>query len=424
MAQSRQSSAEEAQSRLNAQRRRRGRGFTFIELMVATVLMTILTGSVVFIFIQAQKIFIAVDAKVQVYQYARYAFDQMERDLANVIRTRDMEFFNDRAPPAGIKGRCDPGEELPIMGTANLDGDPLTGNDIYNYSFTMRQPSKYAVRDDPSTEYFRDSIYFKTVTVVDGETQAALIEYALVDTEKERPKMQKRLWRVTGVDAANPLQPRYELNGGSNEPEKQDLCLYAVESRFEIFVKNMRGSRPGEYYTTQQLIDPPIIDRVSGEKPFEKHRNWWGGGTHQMHQCYYDVTHEGTATPDLGIFQETAPNGPILFRTQRNFGFPMLKEGDRIFLWGGDTGFKAQPYTIKAILRNGNPPTAWEPTFPINELRIQFEEPIEGYQTGRQMEVRYGAGWVPAAVRVTVRIKDAKSLQHRSVARVFKILAR
>ena len=189
----------------------------------------------------------------------------------------------------------------------------------------------------------------------------------------------------------------------------------------------MRGSRPGEFYTTEQLLDPPVLSTVSGERPFEKHRNWWGGGAqgvHKMAQCYYGVNHDGGSQPDMGILEETAPNGPILFRTQRNFNFPQLKEGDRIFLWGGALGFKAQPYTIKAVLRNGTPPTAWEPGMPANELRIQFEEPIEGYNSGTQMQVRYGAGWVPSGVRVTLRIKDAKSLQHRSVSRVFKILAR
>ena len=41
-------------------------GFTLIELLVAMALMTILTGSVVFIFINAQTIFNTVDAQVQV----------------------------------------------------------------------------------------------------------------------------------------------------------------------------------------------------------------------------------------------------------------------------------------------------------------------------------------------------------------------
>ena len=94
--------------RANETRRRRQHaaprgGFTLVELMVAMALMMILTGSVVFIFMQAQEIFLTVDARVQVYQYARYSFDQMERDLANIVHTRDMEFFNDQ--PSNPMGR-------------------------------------------------------------------------------------------------------------------------------------------------------------------------------------------------------------------------------------------------------------------------------------------------------------------------------
>lgn len=399
------------------------RGFTLVELMVATVLMTILTGSVVFIFIQAQKIFITVDAKVQVYQYARYAFDQMERDLANVIKTRDMEFFNDRAPPSGVKGRYDQGEEIPIRDTANLDGDPLTGNDIYNYSFTLRQPAEYQDAQNPDRTYRRDSVYFKTVTVVEGQTSAALIEFALVDTTRERPKMQKRLWRVTGVDAANPLQPRYEINGGNAMPEKQDLCLFAVESRFAIFVRNGRRSHAGDYYSAEELITPPTLNRATGEKPFPQHHNWFGG-QHKMVQTYYDINHDNTGNPDMGVLEEEGgTGGPILFRTERAFTFPMLKEGDKMFLSGGSTGFKGGVYTIKAFYKAGNPPQPWTPDTPDNQLRIAFEEPVEGVTAGSQMLVNYAAAWIPSALRVTLKIKDAKSLESRSVQRIFKILS-
>ena len=48
-------------------RRRTGfrAGFTLIELLVSVTLMTILTGSVVFVFVQAQKIFVQLDAKAR-----------------------------------------------------------------------------------------------------------------------------------------------------------------------------------------------------------------------------------------------------------------------------------------------------------------------------------------------------------------------
>src|SRR5437764_7376642 len=92
-------------------RSRRGRGLTLVELMVAMALMTVLTGTIIFIFSQAQSIYAHVDAKVKVYQYARTALDVMERDLANVVNSPDMDFFQDGGN--GTKnGHYDAGEEL------------------------------------------------------------------------------------------------------------------------------------------------------------------------------------------------------------------------------------------------------------------------------------------------------------------------
>src|SRR4051794_398906 len=99
-------------------RSRRGRGLTLVELMVAMALMTVLTGTIIFIFSQAQMIYSQVDAKVKVYQYARTALDTMERDLANVVHTTDMDFFTDGV--GGAKnGHFDPGEQL--NGVVGLD---------------------------------------------------------------------------------------------------------------------------------------------------------------------------------------------------------------------------------------------------------------------------------------------------------------
>lgn len=396
---------------------RGSRRFTLIELLVAIALSTILTGAVVFIFIQAQEIFISVDAKVQVYQYARYAFDRMERDMSNVTNSRNMEFFNDAAPPSGTKGSFDRGEEIPIRGTANNDASN-TGDDIYNYGFTIRQPAPYneVLKGNPQRH---DSVYFKTVTRIGGQTSAALIEYAMVDTDKARPKLQRRLWQITGVDAGNPLAPRYEVNGTlGGQPQKQDLCLYTVDCQLEVFIKNLRRSDAGNFYEPAELMKPPRVRRSFGDEDAfpPMHNDWRGSNT--MIQCYYDVGHDDSRMqPDMGVFE---PNEAGLFHTQGNFGFPMLREGDQIYLWGGFRGFKGQAYTIKKFVKPDGSP--WTPDSDMTQLRIQFEEPIEGQQPGQQMMVRYSAGFVPAALRATVVIKDVKSLENRSVSRVFKIM--
>lgn len=389
------------------------RGFTLIELLVAMALMTILTGSVVFIFIESQEIFTTVDARVQVYQYVRYAFDQMERDLANVVKSSNMEFFNDYPPPTGNPGRYDMGEEIPITGK----DVPLAVGTMYTYAFTMRSPKVYT-RFDPTlktdVDYRHDSIYFKTVIEELGGTTTALVEYALIDTDQERPRLVKRVWRVTGVDNSNPLVPRYEINNGEMV-KPRDLCLYAVESRFELLARTRRRHQAPLYYDTAQFLDPP---NYGARRAFPKTRNWVPGPDMMM-QCFYDERHDpDSVQPDLGEFHP-AENG--LFRTQRYFTFPMLREGDLIWISGG--GLVGKSYTIKAFVRpDGTPFTV---TDPDDQFRIQLEEKIEwpSASAGQVLQVKYQAAWLPPALRATVKVKDGKSKEVRTAQRVFKILS-
>lgn len=404
--------------------RARLHGFTLIELLVAITLMVILTGSVTFIFIQAQEIFSTVDAKVQVYQYARYAFDQMERDLSNVVRTRNQNFFNDQLSVLN-PGNYDPGEEAQIVGTANRDGDP-DGDRIYNFAFTVRQPEPYY--DERGTPHRRDSIFFKTVTSSGGKTAATLVEYALIDTAKERPKMVKRTWRVTGVDSSNPLRPRYEINRGQLPPE-QDLCLYCVDAKFEVFVQNKRRSDAGEFYEVHHLTQPDADGKLGppiaahGQRAFEPLHNYWAG-KHRMIQCVYDIDHDDSFGDDLGVIEKDPKTGTYdLFRTKRGFMFPMLDVGDELLFYVGPKSQLTKPYEIKIKgfeQSNGKP---WEPHLSPSELRIRLEHPVEPPPgAGNSLEVTYRAGWVPPALRVTLRIKDSKSKEIRSVGRTFKVM--
>lgn len=407
------------------------RGFTLVELLVAVTLMVILTGTITFVFLRAQQIFVQMEARVQVYQYARFAFDQMERDLANAVATRNMEFFNDRKMiGGGNRGEYDPNEEIPIRGTANRDGDPNGGDRVYNYAFTLRQPEKY--RGEKDMLHRRDSIYFKTVTVTNGETTAALIEYAMIDHDKPRPKVVKRTWRVTGVDMSNQLAPRFQINGNERaQPAEQDLCLYAMDAVFEIFVQNRRRGDAGDFYSCEDLVaqdssgkgGPPNGPR--GGLVFEPLKDYWRGG-HRMMQCLYDPDHDDSSPNDWGQLMQDENGEYRMFRTNAAFTFPMLREGDTVFIYPTNASSplgKGQVMRIKDFVRAGNPPTPWEPEAAASELRIRFDDKIEvPASTSGAIEVGYRAGWVPPAVRVTLRIKDAKSRELRSVSRIFKIL--
>jgi type II secretory pathway pseudopilin PulG len=408
--------------------------FTLVELMVAMALMTILTGSVVFIFMQAQEIFVTVDARVQVYQYSRYAFDQIERDLASVVKTRDMEFFNDQPfNPLGVRNHYDAllQEELPILGTGNSYTDPkgenlYDGSGTYNRAFTLRQPAPY--EDAFGGLHRRDSIYFKTVTMVDGTTTRALIEYSIEDEHQDRPRLVKKLWRATGVDRSNPLAPRLEINGNSTaRPVVQNLCLYATDVKFEAFIKNGRRSDSGNYYETKDLVDPPRRQTPGAGsqpvfEPLPSAQGW--GGQNFMVQTHYDERWEQRPTPDLGLLEPASGGVPTLFHTQQHFLFPMLGVGDTIWLAdvNATPAIKAQPYTIKAFVVEGtDPPQAWTPDLPKQKMRILFEEHIDTHAA--HVQVTYKAAFTPPAVRVTLRVKDAKSRELRTVSRIFKILA-
>jgi type II secretory pathway pseudopilin PulG len=428
-------------------------GITLIELMVAMALMTVLTGTIIFIFTQAQSIYSHVDAKVKVYQYARTALDTMETDLANVVDTCDMDFFNDGL--GGQKnGHYDPGEDLNNgIGIDQTEEKQLTlpmlSPTTYHYAFTLRQPKWYTnpLFLDNFRQHSHDSIYFKTITQItgnnvtpqaQGSTVAALVEYAMVDMQKQRPKLQKRMWVLTGTDPNTGKDiingPPVAMNTTQTTPVTQDLCLYVTDVQFQVFIKNNRLGllptdrfTPGNFYGAQDLVDAKV-NPITGAAPFPPFRNFWGGAQFKpegsdnyMIMCYYDPAHDGKQT-DPGIFEQ-ADNG--LFHTQQNFQFPMSKPGDKIYIFdlppGGalaSAGMAANDYTIfgwvnsqvspgtQRILFAGGGVQTTSPTFPRGGLNVA-----------------YRTGWVPPAVRVTLRIKDEMAREIRTISRTFKVLA-
>lgn len=396
---------------------RRPNGLTLVELLISIALMTILTGSVVFVFIQAQNIYTHVDAKVAVYQNARMALDWMERDLANVVRTIDMEFFNDTKGPQISAGHYFQGanEEIPIAGAEDADS-------IYNFATTLREPRPYIGVD--KAEHRHDSVYFKTITTVpvkkptDPQTAvAALIEYALEDMNKERPKLVRRVWHVTGFDAsANP--PKLVINGNttSAQPDKMDLCHYVVDCRFSFYLMNKRTGAGGSYCSASEAVGPPKVPPDFTEYAFPPMRNVWNSPDFEI-MSYYDVYHAGPGIPDLGIMEKDEEG---LFHTQNDFLFPMLAPGDKIFLSEADdisspqAPFPPGDFTIKKI--------------DVDKKRIEFIEPISLVSLGggtkpRTVHLFYRAGFLPPAVRCVLKIKDAKAKELRTISRTFKVLS-
>jgi hypothetical protein len=253
--------------------------------------------------------------------------------------------------------------------------------------------------------------------------------------QRERPKLQKRLWVLTGADQNT---GKLVINGppvGNNTtgttPIEQDLCLYVTDVQFQIFVKNNRLGAvqtdrftPGTFYSAQDLVDAKT-DIITGAPPFPPLRNYWNGGQFKpvgsddyMIMCYYDPSHDGNSN-DFGVF-EKADSG--LFHTQSNYPFPMLGPGDRVYVYdappGGGlqaAGLQANDYTIKG----------WRDIVGAAQKKIEFVERVSTTSPNfpASLQVAYRASWLPPAVRVKLRIKDEKAKEIRTISRTFKVLA-
>ena len=68
---------------------RRKRGFTIIELLVASVILVILFGSITAVFLAANRSWTQTEARLQIYQNARNVLNQMSREIATAFPSSD-----------------------------------------------------------------------------------------------------------------------------------------------------------------------------------------------------------------------------------------------------------------------------------------------------------------------------------------------
>ncbi|RME85836.1 MAG: prepilin-type N-terminal cleavage/methylation domain-containing protein, partial [Planctomycetota bacterium] len=242
-------------------------GFTLVELMIAVALMVILTGSIVFVFTQAQRIYSNTNEAVKVYQQARAAMDTMERDFANVTKSMEMEFWGpDKQDP---QTKLFDGHFNPQNGEANLML-------AYQYTYSnpdlakYRNPASYRILDTGTCKFLfapliakgeytdnspwggglvhsADAIYFKAETAIPNKgTRTALIKYGLsVDnTWKRAPILMK--W-VVWLDQTGGT-PKIQAEA------PQALCYFVTDMKVEIYIRNKRLATysPGDYYNVEE----------------------------------------------------------------------------------------------------------------------------------------------------------------------------
>lgn len=405
-------------------------GFTLVELMIAIGLMLLIMLQLNIIFNQSRKMFIAANAMVEVYQNARSALDLMERDISNIRKTHQMEFFHDLPADYG-NGMYN--EDLTFNGMKEaLSGPAPTGIDPrffpgvpYIYAMCMKEDKyhpeiKNAKWGGP---YRADSLYFKTMTVVEGKPHEALALWELYygdqgpSKPRERPILRRTLWDVERVKA-----------DGTPEVKKHDatdVCYYVEEFKTELFLRDKRTSGVGRFYSPSEAVfGAPKINQETGthdalEQP-NLHR-WASGSELYGIMC---VTRNEAGANALAPAKLRTVDAVLQVSGST---LPMLAAGDEMYIQSrvADPGnpkvmqdFKG-PVTISKINVDKAGTTTVEfdqAPFMILKMQPYFKANMA------DITVDWRAGWLPSALRVTMKVKDSRSLEVRTIQRIFQIL--
>lgn len=345
------------------------RGVTLIELLVAVGLMVILTSSISYVFVTARAVFSQSEATIQVYQNARNAFDVLERELSIAVKTHDMDFFTDDVSSAN--GHFDPGEEvfgLDVENPGQNPDDPSKNSSDYAYAMTI-YGREYPDPRNPSRRPHRsDMIYFKSLSTVGGKTRNALILYKLDTKDPRKPILKKYILYRSDIAGKGLAQDPPDGSG-------QDLCLYVTDMRIEYFFDNVLDTKP-----------PGFFEVPTGQKKTF---------------CYLGSGGQGNVDVNE-VFSTTSFDDPFA----DNFG--QLSARDRIFLYGAPAPWAQEnstDYIIDSIDTVGNLTfSRMGPRVPANTTGLSFR-----------------AGYLPQALRFTLRIMDTRGLQVRTLTRVVRI---
>ena len=377
------------------------KGFTLGELLVAIALMLIIVLQLQIIFSGSRRLFESADALVQVFQNARIALDMVERDLANAVKTDQMEFFNDRVDQTYGYGffNADLNEQADDLQGGYFDGEP------YVYALAAKQPKPYT---PPETKqggpYRKDSLYFRSYSSVGGQPKDLLIEYFLWtgdfdENPRRRPVLRRMVTELEGVDGATG-------KAIIKKHDPVDVCYYVQEFKIELFVPDRAGGGLGRFYSPKEAVvggEPPAGD----PRPPEIERL----GSGDLYGLMCAERGRGLFDKDTGILTVNAP-------------LRRLGAGDRLYVLtepitssgtgGARTDFNSY-LRIRAVDRT-------QPTVP----KVEFVEQAVvldkiGSHGAATVQVDWRGGWLPSALRVTLRIMDARSREVRTIQRIVEL---
>ena len=434
-------------------RERRGEGFTLIELMVALGLAAVISVSIMMISSQARLAYDNTVKMVDVYNRFRFAMQQIEADIKQWVPTGEMEFFQDGAGRGGkLNSHWDPGEEAddrsdPKWGPYVRDGGVLGEYD----EFPFIEQGHYVSTERGQTEEKQHDayrIYFQTFTYVAGEERLANVEYYLanpnktlgrsklpaiasgrIETDNVPDLMLVKVTRYYKIDAKTILKP----NETPIEREFVEVATNITDFKLEYTVDpKLQGrmrAKEVSFVTPKQDYDKPLEVAVRPERIRRegKYLKRFGYGSVKLDVKYDKGTAYPGARGDRNVGLNRGRHEPVRFGFQggQTTQFAQLIPGDKIFIFtesnraaraaggGGGRGagaaaqlvrFPSGDYTVKGN-RSG-----------LLELREDIDSVEWNGQT--QSGVLYKAPYVPAAVRITMRVVDDRGENPKTLQRV------
>ncbi len=437
----------------------RTRGFTLIELMVALGLAAIISMSIMSISSQARVTYEETVNKVEVYNRFRYALRSLEEDLKGWVPTSELEFYQDgRGRGGSLNDHWDPGEEAPDRsdewGKGVLDGGAIGDFDEFAFiqqgSYISNEPEKTSF--DQADEYVHDAyrLYFQTITYVDKAMRLANVEYFLADPRRldgdddkihDPPtritdRLHARDLTLTKVVRYYNITPDIILKQATTPVERRVIDLatnvtdFRVEYTSEPRLLNIGGKASLRYYTPKEEYEdsPELAVRPVFDRRANSYRKHFGYGSMKLDAGFPKASAYSGARGDrnVGFNQGQHKSTMFGFQGDRSIQFAQLVPGDKMFVFtesnragrtpgsGGSVSqlarFPSGDYTVKANFGG----------------LLEFNEIIDStdWNNQNQTGILYKAAFLPAAVRITLRIVDDDGRNPKTLQRVVSIRRR
>jgi hypothetical protein len=422
--------------------------------MVALALAAMLSIMIMMISTTAQETYTQTVQRVEVYNQFRLVIDRLREDIGNWIPSQELEFYTDGKGKAARRNfHYEPGEELPDRsdehGPGVVDGGIVGKYDEYAYieqgQYRSVEQAQLELGDRRGKIHDAYKMYFRTMTYVDGQVREANVEYLLADASLPWVKGTPQPPREVNPEGIRNLAlykiVRYlkideriltNMNKVPIERRVIEVATNVTDFRVEYVTQNpfSRSKKKGgpKFVTPEQDYDS-YSERATRPKRLKKgkfdvtsrYRKTFGYGSVSL-AVKFDLA---TASPakfgdqglkNLGTISEPVRMG---FRRNPNVVFAELSPGDQIYVFtqsergGGKASsnsigrlaaFPAGTYTIKSNIQG----------------MLEVVEDIDSSTWGTQDQtgIYYKAAFLPAAVRVTLRMVDKDGLNPKTMQQV------